>query len=101
MGSVTEAIVELQELRPHAALIDLNLDDGSGERIIQYIVDKKLPITMVVISGNPDGMSTFAKTHAKFMRKPFGVEELLEEMRRVPAQTATVEGERQQGDGHG
>jgi diguanylate cyclase (GGDEF)-like protein/PAS domain S-box-containing protein len=84
-SSVGEAIALLQSHRFTIALVDLNLGDGSGYEVMQFVKMKCLKTRLIVVSGE----STFSSATealrlgaSDFVRKPYLPSALLEVLKK-------------------
>jgi DNA-binding response OmpR family regulator len=79
-GTVAEGLTLLR-LEPAFIALDLHLPDGLGTTILQYVRQKKLPISVAIATGSDD--QTFlseveAMKPDRILRKPYALEDLLE-----------------------
>lgn len=80
-AGVIDGIRRIEEYRPDVIFLDINLIDGSGFTILEWVVQKFPHMIVVMFSGNNDvtNMSRALLAGAYgFVSKPFQKEELLE-----------------------
>lgn len=75
-----DAIQCLSKNHYDTILLDLNMPNGSGYEVIDYVVNMEIQAKVIVISGNTDFESTrnaLKKGAYDFLRKPYVPDELL------------------------
>lgn len=80
-GSVQDGIKRIKEYNPHVVFLDINLPDGSGFSVLDWISRESPETIAVMFSGNAsaDNMTRALEIGAYgFISKPFRKEELLE-----------------------
>lgn len=80
-GGVQDGIKRIQEYNPHVVFLDINLPDGSGFKVLDWITRENPETIAVMFSGNAsaDNMTKALEIGAYgFISKPFRKEELLE-----------------------
>lgn len=73
------ALARLSEAPPAVLLLDLNLPDMDGRRILNHIISTKIPTTVLVISGHGSidiAVETIQAGATDFIAKPFKAERL-------------------------
>jgi len=78
-GTVAEALKILETIEPEAALLDIQLPDGSGHKVLEEIRSRGLGTAAVMITGNVDVENTLAALRGgavDFIGKPIRLEEL-------------------------
>src|SRR4051794_41397738 len=63
-GSVADALERAEELRPHAALVDVGLPDGDRFVLAARLVALPMHAPVVLISSDPDRAPVRAARHA-------------------------------------
>lgn len=79
-SSGNEAIEKLEQNAYDTVLLDLNMPNGSGYDVIDYVVDNRINVKVIVVSGNTDFESTrnaLKKGAYDFLKKPYVPDELL------------------------
>lgn len=76
-GSVSEAISELREIRPKFAIIDLHLNDGSGETIVRFLDENAYDTKMIMITGDVEGVTEYCRAKSTVLKKPIQLKALL------------------------
>lgn len=78
--SGNKAIEHLQNTIFDAILLDLNMPEGSGFDVIAYVIENKIPVKVIVVSGQTDFESTkraLKQGAYDFIKKPYIADELL------------------------
>jgi len=94
-GSVAEALIQTEALRPNTVLVDIGLPDEDGFSLARQLREKPWPIRVVLFSSDGDGTDVAAAWRAGaigFVRK----DELA-----GPAMRRLVESRRGEVDGDG
>ena len=52
-GSVHEALVGIEATLPDAVLLDISLPDGSGVKVLKFIRQHDLKLSVIVLTSNP------------------------------------------------
>lgn len=80
LNNGSEALQQLQKQPPHAMILDLYLPDMNGMEILHYVIQKRIPTAVVVVTGHGsvDIAVEAMRTGAfDFLEKPFTPERLL------------------------
>jgi two-component system KDP operon response regulator KdpE len=76
VGAMTPAIDSIAQSMPHAAVLDINLPDGSGIELMQLMhemqSDSKVPV-VIMTASNKRGLCDMALQNGavRFLEKPF------------------------------
>jgi diguanylate cyclase (GGDEF)-like protein/PAS domain S-box-containing protein len=75
-----EAIVKLGESRFELILLDLNMPDMSGQKVMEYINREKIDVDIIIVSGEITfdyATQALRRGAQDFLRKPYAPDELL------------------------
>lgn len=83
-SSIRDATLYLQNAVPMVILLDLKLDDGPGEKVLEYVKQNELPSSVIVITahGSVDtAVKMLRDGAADFLQKPIEAARLLTTVR--------------------
>jgi two-component system OmpR family response regulator len=81
-----ETVARIAELRPGALVLDLNIPEGDGFQVLEWLANAGVSIPCLVVSArnHPDDVSRAVAAGAKdFLNKPFTEAQLLSRVARL------------------
>lgn len=85
------AVAAIEEFHPDAVILDMSLPDMDGAAVMSLIADAWPNLPVLFSSGHGDQSSVeqyFATGRVAFLHKPYDLDELLEALEKVAAQSA-------------
>lgn len=100
-ATLEEAHTQLESIENHLILLDLDLPDGSGFELLEHVRQAQSDLPVIVLTATLDEDSAYKGLEMgaqDYVRKPFGVKELVARIERTLGRPIMVNQSLQMGD---